>query len=44
MAGTIAMVALTRFEYSNKYPGLITETVLTLLFTYLLSESQLAGR
>lgn len=40
MGGTIAVVALTRFEYSNKYPGLITGTVLTLLFTYLMAASR----
>lgn len=39
MGGAILIVALTRWEYSNVYPGLITGTVLTLLFAYLLGQA-----
>lgn len=38
MGGTILVVALTRLEYSNKYPGLITGALLTLLFAFMMGQ------
>jgi hypothetical protein len=40
--GAIAIIALTGLERDRAYPGLITGTVLILLFTYLIAASQIS--